>query len=79
MKGREDEQQAIRRAALHWTGIDPDLPRMFEGQVSTLGMGGALSRLPVAMVPQVDLFDPTTLDRHFMVDASEIDGDHLIQ
>jgi hypothetical protein len=79
MKGRSDEQEAMRRAALYRTGLDPDATRTFVEQTGSLGMDGPLMRLPATMAPQVNLFDPVTGDYFFMIDMDEIDGDSPIQ
>lgn len=78
MKGIEAEKAAIRSLVLRQIGVNPGISRTFAGQANTLGMDAAFLRLPSSTAPQVDLQDLTTGDRWYMVDASAIDGDHLI-
>lgn len=78
MKGIEAQRAAIRYLVLKELGIDPAQPRVFAGQANSLGMEAQMMRLPATLEPQVDLQDLTTGERYFMIDGSEIDGDHLI-
>jgi hypothetical protein len=78
MKGRADEQEAYRRAALHRTGLDPDLTRTTVAQTGSLGMEGALLRLPATPGPQVNLQDPVTGELYYMADFDSPFEEHLV-
>ena len=78
MRGLEAQRAAIRRVVLQQLGVDPRQPRLFSAQANALGMEAQLLRLPATLEAQVDLQDPVTGDRYFMVDFSEIDGEDLV-
>lgn len=78
MTDQARESELKRRDAFRFLGIDPNVLRLFAGQVHFAGREADLLSLPVDTTHQEPLQDPTTGDFYFMPGVSDPGGDDIL-